>query len=112
MMKKKTSITHIFFDIGGVLFNGWDHLSRKLAAKKFQLDFDDMEERHHLTFDTYEEGKISLEEYLQRVVFYKKRSFTLAQFREFIFAQSKPYKEMLDFSYASQKAWVQDCSGE
>ena len=55
-----------------------------------------MEERHHLTFDTYEEGKLTLEEYLNRVVFYEKRPFTRAQFRRFMFAQSKPYPEMIE----------------
>jgi hypothetical protein len=30
-----------------------------------------MEERHHLTFDTHEEGKLTLGEYLSWVVFYK-----------------------------------------
>jgi putative hydrolase of the HAD superfamily len=55
----------------------------------------EIEDRHHLTFDTYEEGKLTLEEYLSRVVFYQKRPFTRAQFRRFMFAQSKPYPEMM-----------------
>jgi putative hydrolase of the HAD superfamily len=55
-----------------------------------------MEERHHLTFDTYEEGKLTLDEYLGRVVFYQERSFTRAQFRRFMFAQSEPHREMID----------------
>ena len=54
-----------------------------------------MEDRHHLTFDTYEEGKLTLQEYLDRVVFHQKRRFTRAQFRRFMFAQSKPYPEMI-----------------
>ena len=63
-------ITTLLLDIGGVLLtNGWGRNSRKLAAETFSLDHDDMEERHHLTFDTYEEGKLSLDEYLNRVVF-------------------------------------------
>jgi putative hydrolase of the HAD superfamily len=55
-----------------------------------------MEDRHHLTFDTYEEGKLTLEEYLGRTVFYEQRPFTPAQFRRFMFAQSKPYPEMVE----------------
>jgi HAD superfamily hydrolase (TIGR01509 family) len=55
-----------------------------------------MEERHHLTFETYEEGKLTLEEYLALVVFYQKRPFTQAQFRRFMFAQSKAYPEMIE----------------
>ena len=54
------------------------------------------EDRHHLTFDTYEEGKLTLEEYLSRTVFYEERPFTRAQFRRFMFAQSKPYPEMIE----------------
>jgi len=95
-MKKTFQITALFVDIGGVLLtNGWDHHARKRAAKIFSLDLDEMEDRHHLTFDTYEEGKLTLDEYLNRVVFYEKRPFTRAQFRKFMFAQSKPFPEMI-----------------
>ncbi len=84
-------------DYGGVLLtDGWDHHARKRAATSFKLKWAEMEERHHLTFATYEEGKLTLEEYLGRVVFYKKRPFTRAQFRRFMFAQSKPYPEMIE----------------
>lgn len=94
---KAPAITTLFVDIGGVLLtNGWDKESRKLAAKKFRLDFAETEERHHLTFDTYELGKINLEEYLQRVIFYQKRPFTRTQFKQFMFAQSKPYPQMIE----------------
>jgi putative hydrolase of the HAD superfamily len=96
-MKKSAPITTLFLDIGGVLLtNGWSHESRKRAAKTFGLDLDEMEDRHHLTFDTYEEGKLTLDEYLSRMVFYKKRSFTRAQFRKFMFAQSKPFPKMIE----------------
>jgi putative hydrolase of the HAD superfamily len=96
-MNESTEITCIFLDIGGVLLtDGWDHHARKRAAVKFKLDVAEMEERHHLTFETYEEGKLTLEEYLGLVVFYQKRPFSLAQFRSFMFAQSKPYPEMIE----------------
>jgi putative hydrolase of the HAD superfamily len=95
-MKKAIPITTLFLDIGGVLLtDGWDHHARKRAATNFKLELAEMEDRHHLTFDTYEEGKLTLEEYLGRVVFYQKRPFTRAQFRRFMFAQSKPYPEMI-----------------
>ncbi len=55
-----------------------------------------MNERHHLTFDTYEEGKLSLDEYLNRVVFYEKRPFTPEDFRNFMFQQTKPFPEMVE----------------
>ncbi|MGO9473703.1 MAG: HAD-IA family hydrolase [Rhodomicrobium sp.] len=96
-MKETAAITCMFLDIGGVLLtNGWDHDARKQAAKEFNLELAGMEDRHRLTFDTYETGKLTLEEYLSRVVFYEKRPFTRTQFRRFMFAQSKPYPEMID----------------
>lgn len=96
-MKKKRRYSTLFLDIGGVLLtNGWDRNARQLAAKTFKLNLEEMESRHHLTFDTYEVGKLSLEEYLNRIVFYEKRNFTQKQFQEFMFSLSKPYPEMLD----------------
>jgi putative hydrolase of the HAD superfamily len=96
-MTHSREITTLFLDIGGVLLtDGWDHNARKRAAASFHVELAEMEDRHHLTFDTYEEGKLTLEEYLGRVVFYKKRPFTMAQFRRFMFAQSKPYPEMIE----------------
>ncbi len=96
-MKNATAITCMFLDIGGVLLtNGWDHHARKRAATHFKLELAEMEDRHQLTFDTYEEGKLTLKEYLGRVVFYQKRPFTRAQFRHFMFAQSEPYPQMIE----------------
>ena len=90
-------ITTLFLDIGGVLLtDGWNRQARKKAAETFELDWDDMEERHHLTFDTYEVGKISLKEYLHRVVFYEKRTFTPEEFEQFMFAQSQPHTDMIN----------------
>jgi putative hydrolase of the HAD superfamily len=96
-MKKSTSApTTIFTDIGGVLLtNGWDRSGREKAIRKFKLDPVETEERHHLTFDTYESGKISLTEYLKRLVFYTKRNFTEKDFRKFMFDQSQPLPDML-----------------
>jgi putative hydrolase of the HAD superfamily len=86
----------LFLDIGGVLLtDGWDHHARKRAAKHFKLEWAEMEGRHTLNFDIFEAGKLTLEEYLGRVVFYQKRPFSRAEFRRFMFAQSKPYPEMI-----------------
>jgi putative hydrolase of the HAD superfamily len=96
-MTPSSNITSLFLDIGGVLLtNGWDHNIRRHAANNFGLDYDEMNERHHLTFDTYEEGKLSLDEYLTRVVFYQKRSFSREEFKEFMYTQSQPYPEMIE----------------
>ncbi len=90
-------ITTLFLDIGGVLLtNGWDQTARRKAAEQFELDEAELNERHHLTFNTYEEGKLSLDEYLDRVVFFNPHSFTKQDFKDFMFAQSKPYPQMLE----------------
>lgn len=96
-MKRALPITTLFLDIGGVLLtDGWDHHARQRAATHFKLEFADMDDRHHLVFATYEEGKLTLEDYLSQTVFYEQRPFTRDQFREFMFGQSKPYPEMID----------------
>jgi putative hydrolase of the HAD superfamily len=96
-MKKSIPITTLFVDIGGVLLtNGWDHHERRRAAKHFKLNWADMQDRHELNFETHEQDKISFQEYLDRVVFWQKRSFTRAEFRQFMFAQSKPFTEMIE----------------
>ncbi len=70
-MKRATPITTLFLDIGGVLLtNGWDHAARQQAAINFKLEAAEVEERHQLNFATYEEGKLTLKEYLGRTVFY------------------------------------------
>ncbi len=92
------AIKTLFIDIGGVMLtNGWDRDTRAAAAEKFRLDLDEMNSRHHLTFDTYEIGKLSLDDYLDRVIFYEPRDFSKDEFKEFVFAQSQPYPEMIDF---------------
>ncbi|MFA5258275.1 MAG: HAD-IA family hydrolase [Opitutales bacterium] len=95
-MKNARAITCLFLDIGGVLLSdGWGHQIRKLTAANFKLDYEEMDGRHDLNFAIYEEGKLTLGEYLDRVVFHKERAFTRDQFRRFMFAQSKPYPDMI-----------------
>jgi putative hydrolase of the HAD superfamily len=90
-------ITHLFLDIGGVLLtNGWDRHMRRDAAASFALDLDELNDRHKMSFDTYEQGKLSLDTYLNQVVFYKERPFSREDFKEFMFAQSKPKVEMIN----------------
>ena len=96
-MKQTPIPSCLFLDIGGVLLtDGWNHHSRERAATHFELDWSQMEERHRLNFATYEEGKLTLDEYLARVVFYQERAFTQAQFRDFMFAQSNAYPDMIN----------------
>jgi putative hydrolase of the HAD superfamily len=89
-MNKKHHISTLFLDIGGVLLsNGWDHYSRQEAAKVFQLDYDEIEERHQINFETCELGKMTLDVYLNRVIFYQKRNFSQDEFKKFMYQQSK-----------------------
>lgn len=90
--------TTLFLDVGGVLLtNGWDHGMREKAAQKYHLDLIEMNKRHALTFDTFEIGKISLDVYLDRVIFYRPRDFSREEFKEFMFSCSQPYPEMIQF---------------
>ncbi len=87
----------LLLDVGGVLLtNGWDRGMRQEAARHFNLDEQEMSERHHLTFDTYESGKLSLDEYLHRVIFYRERDFSPDDFKAFMLGQSQPYQDMID----------------
>jgi putative hydrolase of the HAD superfamily len=105
-MNKSSPVICMFVDIGGVLLtNGWDHAARKRAAKKFGLDYPEMADRHDHTFDTYEEGKIALDEYLRRVVFYRNRPFTRSEFRRFMFEQSKAYPRMIELVVKLKKQY-------
>ncbi|MDR3681726.1 MAG: HAD hydrolase-like protein [Flavipsychrobacter sp.] len=101
---KAEPIKTLFLDIGGVLLtNGWGQTSRKKAVEKFGLDGKEIEERHHLTFDTYEEGKLSLDEYLGRVVFNEPKNFSKEEFKAFMFEQSQPLGDNLTYFKALKK---------
>jgi putative hydrolase of the HAD superfamily len=87
-------ITTLFWDVGGVILtNGWDRQSRREAANAFSLDWDDFQDRHDLSFPAFDSGQISLNEYLDRTLFYRPRLFSREEFTAFMFAQSKEYPE-------------------
>lgn len=99
-------ITTLFTDLGGVLLtNGWDHHSRNKAVEQFGLDPKETQARHSMTFDTYEVGKLSLDEYLNRVVFYEERSFSKEDFKQFMLEQSQPYEDMLELVKGLKKKY-------
>lgn len=84
-------ISAIFFDIGGVcLTNGWDHISREKASIRFSLDYGEMEKRHTTVFKKFDKGMLSLDEYLDQVVFFRKRDFSREEFAEFMYSESRP----------------------
>ena len=88
------NITTLFWDIGGVvLTNGWDRDSRRQAAEAFDLDWDDFQDRHDLSFPAFDSGQITLNQYLDRTLFYRPRSFTREEFTAFMFAQSQEFPD-------------------
>lgn len=88
------SITTLFWDIGGVILtNGWDRGARRDAATAFNLDWEEFQDRHELSFPAFDSGQITLNEYLDRTLFYRERSFSREEFTAFMFAQSIEYPE-------------------
>jgi putative hydrolase of the HAD superfamily len=103
-------ITTLFWDIGGVvLTNGWDRNSRKAACEAFQFDYEEFQDRHELSFPAFDAGQLSLNEYLDRTLFYRPRKFTREEFTAFMFAQSKEYpatRAILDAAVAGNCYFV------
>jgi putative hydrolase of the HAD superfamily len=96
-----SAIQAIFWDIGGVLLsNAWDHTQRLAALEHFRLDEEEFHSRHEMVVSSFERGKITLDEYLDRTVFYRNRPFTRDQFRDFMFSLSAPMPEVLTFARA------------
>ena len=94
-------VTHLFFDIGGVLgTNGWDREQRAAAVRHFGLDVDELEDLHGETVGMLEQGRMPLDEYLRCTVFYRPRPFKLEEFKAHMLAQSAPYPESIDLARA------------
>lgn len=90
------SLTHVFVDIGGVLgTNGWDREQRQRALENFKLDKADFDFRHQEIVGAWEEGRMSMDEYMQLTVFSCPRDFSPEEFRAFVFAQSVPYAQSI-----------------
>ena len=103
---KGSKIKVLFFDVGGVLLNnGWGHQSRKLASEQFGLNYEEMEVLHNFIFNVYEMGKITLDDYLDTVVFNHERDFSKQDFKDFIFAQSVALPDFLPWL----KEWKKTC---
>jgi len=94
-----SAIHAIFWDVGGVLLtNAWDHTERAAALEHFRLDQEEFHARHEMVVSSFERGKISLDEYLDRTVFYRNRPFTRDEFRDYMFSLSRPLPEVLAFA--------------
>lgn len=91
-------ITHVFFDIGGVLgTNAWDHEQRSRAMERFGLDRE-FESRHQEVVGEFESGRLTLHDYLESVIFYCPRSFTRDEIVAFMFSQSEPFPDSLEIA--------------
>jgi putative hydrolase of the HAD superfamily len=96
-----SKINAIFWDVGGVLLtNAWDHTQRMAALEHFRLDEEEFHSRHEMVVSSFERGKISLDEYLDRTIFYRNRPFNRDEFREYMFSLSQSMPEVLDFARA------------
>jgi putative hydrolase of the HAD superfamily len=94
-----SAIHAIFWDVGGVLLtNAWDHIERADALEHFHLDEQGFHSRHEIVVSAFERGEITLDEYLDRTVFYCDRPFTREEFRNYIFSLSQPIPEVLAFA--------------
>jgi len=92
-------ISALFWDVGGVLLsNAWDREQRERALQKFGLDLVEFQDRHEMVVSSFERGKITLDEYLDRTVFYRPRPFTPVAFREYMFSLSQPDNDTLAFA--------------
>jgi putative hydrolase of the HAD superfamily len=89
-------ITALFWDVGGVLLsNAWDREQRQRTLEEFSLDEVEFESRHEMLVSSFERGKITLQNYLERTVFYRPRSFTAEAFTQHMFSLSTPNPETL-----------------
>lgn len=89
-------ISAIFWDVGGVLLNNaWDREERERAFRQFNLDEKEFADRHEMVVSSFERGKISLDEYLDRTIFYRPRPFAREVFKEYMFSLSQPYPDTL-----------------
>ena len=92
-------IRALFWDVGGVLLsNAWDHVERDLAIAHFQLDKNGFEARHKELVPAFEEGRLSLDDYLERSVFYQPRAFLREDLKRFMFSLSKPKAAVLEIA--------------
>jgi putative hydrolase of the HAD superfamily len=89
-------ISALFWDVGGVLLtNAWDRPQRERALQHFQLDQEEFHDRHEMVVSSFERGKISLDEYLERTIFYRPRAFTREAFKQYMFSLSQAQPEAL-----------------
>jgi len=96
-----STIRALFWDVGGVLLtNAWDHQERDQAVERFLLSKSEFDTRHKELVPAFEEGKLTLDEYLERVIFYEPRRFSKEDFKQFLFSLSRPKPQSLELARA------------
>ena len=89
-------ISAVFCDVGGVLLtNGSDHSERTQLVERFGLDARDFEGRHQMLSAAFDCGQLDLDQYLDRTIFYRPRSFGKQEVRDFMYAQSEALPDSL-----------------
>jgi len=107
MTQAMKEIRVLCWDVGGVLLsNAWDHQERQRAVEQFGVDKQDFETRHKQAVPDFETGKITLDEYLQRTVFYQQRTFSRDEFKSYMMSQSKPKADVLEFARALSSRYI------
>ena len=93
-------ISALFWDVGGVLLsNAWDREQRERALEQFKLDEEEFDDRHEMVVSSLERGKITMDEYLQRTIFYRSRPFTQDAFKQYVLSLSQPHTDVLEFAH-------------
>lgn len=91
-----SQISALFSDVGGVLLtNGLDHVQRARLAKLFDLDAKDFDDRHQMVAAPFDAGQLTLDQYLDRTIFYKPRPFGKQEVKDFMYAQSEAFPDSL-----------------
>ena len=94
-----TNLPTLFFDVGGVLLtNGWDTGARKLAAETFGLDYQEFQTRHEMLKTAFETGRLGLDTYVKKTVFYHERAFSPDEFKQFMYESSQLLGDTLEWS--------------
>jgi len=105
------TIKTVFFDIGGVLgTNGWDREHRQEASRLFGMDHEQFTRLHDEVVPAFEEGLLTLDQYLDRTVFVRPRNFTPEDFKRFMYTRSEPFPESLAVAHAlARRGQVRMC---
>jgi putative hydrolase of the HAD superfamily len=94
-------ISHLFFDVGGVLgTSGWGSDARARAVARFRLEEADFDRRHREVVGQWEEGRMTLDEYLDCTVFHVPRPFEREAFVAFMREQSRPHPDSIALARA------------